>query len=481
MADGSALLADIAGQGRQARPRHAHFFAVVVEMVASIDGRRRILRVHACKLADGVGRDLGDLFGPLRRVLRHMLLEERPCRGDLHAVDLERALHGRVRHGVEASPRVRIGIPDDVLFRVRFGRNLVRLRALQKQHAVERVLRKLHRAFLAEVGAAQEVAVVLAHQQRSAGVLAHEVQVVPFVLDDDVEHGHTERRVGTGLDGNPLRRLAGSDGVRRVDDDQVRAGLLRLDAEVPAVRLRVWRVGIPDEQGLRKTVVARHVALVEVPAATGHLADADQVAVVQAHVHTLEPERVAEAEAGHETAVRGERVTGRNQDAVGAKPIVLGVVHQRVRHELRGLVPGQALPFVGPTVLHVRLFDAPRLALHRVQHAVEVVQAVRMAETTHANTLVRRIRKILVGTDVDHPAFAHGRDHRAAALAVAAAYALDLLLVACGRLCVLRNVGKSSQRASADCGSAGDGGGSLEKASARDSLARDLNLRHSSS
>ena len=70
---------------------------------------------------------------------------------------------------------------------------------------------------------------------------------------------------------------------------------LGLHAEVPVVGLGVRRIGVPDEQRLGKAIVARHVALIEVPAAAGHLANAVQVAVVQAHVERRVAVHVGEA------------------------------------------------------------------------------------------------------------------------------------------------------------------------------------------
>ena len=125
------------------------------------------------------------------------------------------------------------------------------------------------------------------------------------------------------------------------------------------------------------------------------------------------------------------------------------------------------------------LLQAPGLPLHGVQNAVEIVHAIRMAETTHADALVRRVRKVLVGPDVDHLALTHRGDHRAVALAVTAADADHLVLV--GTRSFLAGGSKSRHRGAAHSGGSGHSGGSLEKASARNALDRGLQLRHCSS
>lgn len=243
--------------------------------------------------------------------------------------------------------------------------------------------------------------------------------------------------------------------------------------------LGVGRVRIPDQKRFGKTVVASHVTLVEVPTAAGHLSDADQIAVVQAHVKPLEPKGIRETKTGDQAAVGGERVAGRHKHAVRAHAVVLRVVGERIGDKLGSLVPRQALPLVGAAVLDMGLFQAPRLPLHGIQHAVEVVHAVRMAKTTHTDSLVSGIRKILIRSYVYHFAFANRGNHRTIALAVATADANDLMLLVARSLLI--GCSKSRHRGSAHCSGSGYSSCSFEKASARNAFDRYVQFRHFSS
>ena len=205
-------------------------------------------------------------------------------------------------------------------------RHLAGLDALKQKRAEEGVLGQLRRTFLAEVCRAEEMAVVLTHKERRTRLIAHKVQVVPFVLDDGIEHGHAQSRVGAGLDGHPLGSLLSRNGVGGIDDDQVGASILGLHAEVPAMGLRVGRVRVPDQNRLGVSVVAGHVALVEIPTTAGHFADADQITVVKAYIQSLESKGIRKAEAGNQATVSGEGVASRHEHAVRAHAVVLSVV-----------------------------------------------------------------------------------------------------------------------------------------------------------
>ena len=246
MPDRGTALADVARKGGEAGPRHAHLLAVVVQMIARINGGRRVLGIHAGEFHNSVCGNLGDPLGPFRRAGGHVLLEQRPGRRDLYSVDFEAALHGGIGYLVDEAPSILIGIPHHIVSRLFQRGHLAGLNALKQKRAEERVLGKLRRTCLAEVRRPKEVAVVLAHEKGCARLLAHEVQVVPLVIDDGVEHGHAEGRVGTGLDGHPFGGLLGRDGVGGVDDDQVGTRILGLHAEVPAMGLRVGRIRVPD-------------------------------------------------------------------------------------------------------------------------------------------------------------------------------------------------------------------------------------------
>ena len=166
-----------------------------------------------------------------------------------------------------------------------------------------------------------------------------------------------------------------------------------------------------------------------------------------------------------------ERIAGRGEEAVRLRSVIVDVVLNGLGNELGGFVPGNALPIVAAALLHVRLLQAPRCALHGILHAVEVVQALRMHEPPVADALVCRIRQVVVGAGVHHPAFADRGDDGAVSLAVAAAYAHHLVFV-CS--CTFRVAGRKGRHsgAAAHGGNAGHGSGRFEKASAGNPLDR---------
>ena len=131
MPDRGAALADIARKGGEAGPGHAHLLAVIVQVVARIDGRGRVLGVHAGKLHDGIRRHLGDALSPLWRALGHMLLEQRPGRGNFHAVYLEAALECGVGHVIDEAPGVLVGVPYHIVGRLLQRGHLAGLHALE--------------------------------------------------------------------------------------------------------------------------------------------------------------------------------------------------------------------------------------------------------------------------------------------------------------------------------------------------------------
>ena len=175
MTDGGAALADVAREGGQTGPGHAHLFAVIVQMVASVDGRGCILGIHASKFHDGIRRNLSNVRGPFRRAIGHVLLEQRPGRGNFHALNLEAALHSRIRHLVDKAPGVLVGIPHHIVRRLLERGHLASLHALEQQRAEERILGQLRRTLLAEICRTEEMAVILTHKQGRASLIAHEV------------------------------------------------------------------------------------------------------------------------------------------------------------------------------------------------------------------------------------------------------------------------------------------------------------------
>ena len=228
--------------------------------------------------------------------------------------------------------------------------------------------------------------------------------------------------------------------------------------------LGVGRIRVPNEDRLGKAVVAGHIALVEIPAAAGHFADADQVAVIKAYVQSLEPEGIRKSKAGDQAAVGGKRVARGHEHAIRAHTVVLRVVGERIGNELSGLVPRQALPLIAAAVFDMGLFQTPRLPLHGIQNTVEIVHAVRVAETAHANALVGGVRKVLVGSYVDHFALANRGDHRAIPLAIAATDADNLMLIV--SCCFLIGCGKSRHGGTAHRSGSCYGSRGFEKAAA---------------
>ncbi len=180
-----------------------------------------------------------------------------------------------------------------------------------------------------EVGGAHEpvghqLAVLLhqPHQHRHVGVLAHvvvEIRRLPVDVEfaqDDVAHGHGERRVGALLHRNPeVGELRGL-GIVRADDDALRAAIARLGIEMRVRRARLRNVRAPqdEEAGIVPVGAFRNVGLL----APGLRRGRRQIAipVVERHADAAEQRQIARARGVGDHRHRRDRREA--DDAVGA-------------------------------------------------------------------------------------------------------------------------------------------------------------------
>ena len=178
-------------------------------------GRSERPRVHA----DGGRERVGEELHPVDRVRRHRFEQHIPA-GDVQTAgqgvqDIDRA-HGLSRAAVlfEPAPRVerdRPSLPESP----RSGDDVDGRHTRDPFGDLGRELRATRREQVPDPFPADYVLGI--------GPVAHEVGVVPAVLDHHVREGQGECRVGAGPDPKPVVGLGGEARLARIDDDQLRA------------------------------------------------------------------------------------------------------------------------------------------------------------------------------------------------------------------------------------------------------------------
>ncbi len=246
-------------------------------------------------------------------------------------------------------------------------------------------------------------------QRRPAGGIdmLGEVVVVEPVVDDQLVHQpERERAVGAGQQRDVPVALVGGLGLARVDADELRAGPLRGLREGPEVQVRRDRVAAPDQDqpalGIERQVhadlgaVGRGQRLAAGAGADRAVEQRRAEPVEEARRHALalhQPHRAGVA-VGHDGLRRARSAGGDRLQPAGDVGQRLGPAHT---HE-PATAPGPA-------------------ALHRMQHALGVVGALRVARDLGAQRAVRR-RVPGVALDLDRAAVLHRDPDRAGVRAI---------------------------------------------------------------
>ena len=206
----------------------------------------------------------------------------------------------------------------------------------------------------------------------------HEVVVVEVFLDDDVDHGHAERRVGAGAQ---LQEDVGpgcQPGHARIDDDEARAAAHGVHHRVTeeAVGVALERRLAPHHQDLglliALVVPAPRQRAGIVPFGIGGAADVGDGCQARrvAGVAGLRVAEVRRAEAhgavGSERAALAARA-GEHDDALA--PVLRRDAVVLALDDVKRLVPRNLLP-------RVRVAAVLRVALHGMQQAGGVVHVV---------------------------------------------------------------------------------------------------------
>ena len=235
----------------------------------------------------------------------------------------------------------------------------------------------------------------------------NEVVVVEVFGDDDVEHGHAERRVGAGAQLQMDVGARGQPGHARIDDNQARAAAHGVHDRMSekAVRVGLERRLAPDHEHLGLVIAlvipAPGQRTSVVPLGVGRAADVGDGGQARrvAGVAGLRVAEVRGAEA--HGAVRGEGAAlapGAGKDHDGLAPILAGDAVVLAFDDVEGLVPGNLLPGIG-------VASFLRITLHRVQQARRIVDVVFERDASRAQAALGH-RVVLVALDADELAIA---------------------------------------------------------------------------
>ena len=292
--------------------------------------------------------------------------------------------------------------------RVRPARGIVEhqvVAAVDGGHVAER-----HDRHASQVAAGEQLAGVVAHQQRRVRPLAHERLVEAVVLDQEVDQAERERAVGAGAHLEPQVRLVREPRAPRVDHQQLRAARLR-GGDVDAEREKVpGGAGAPEDDAPAARDVGhrqrrRAERVVRGPGVARPLAEVGGAAEVRRPEQVEQPVQpplgVREAGAAGRPLVERDRLRSRGR----------AHLEQRPRDQVERLVPGAALPAGVGIGLRAR-------AAHREVDAVPVLVELGRGATLGADGAAERVRP--VGLDGDDAVAVDGGDRRAVHAAEAA-------------------------------------------------------------
>jgi hypothetical protein len=201
------------------------------------------------ELADVVRVDLADLSGALRRVVRQVPSQPGEDRLHLYADPV-------LQHHLEAALERRIGahLRQGVPRRLRES-------SRQRVPPIELILP----VPLVHVAAAQEAAVVLAHEQGEIGLLLDEFPLVEVGVDDHLAHGQGQSGVGADAHGQVVVGVDRRGAVVGGDRHDLAAVVPRLGDVVIPLDVGVDRVGVPDQRQVRQEPVVHAGGRIEEP------------------------------------------------------------------------------------------------------------------------------------------------------------------------------------------------------------------------
>ena len=194
-----------------------------------------------------------------------------------------------------------------------------------------------------QVGLAQHLLVVRAHQDRQIGLLFHEGRLVELFFNDDVDKRHRQRRVAALLDGHPQVGVDGAGVHVGRGGDNARAVVLRF----PDV------VGVRNAGGIRVDHAQHDVVRIE-PGVRGEALQRVAIGQVRAGVEVAHHREAVELDAAHQrgkAAGAGVAHHGLVARALVCLELAGAVFFKDVDHLVGdlfgGLVPGDALPLAG--------------------------------------------------------------------------------------------------------------------------------------
>ena len=209
------------------------------------------------------------------------------------------------------------------------------------------------------IAAAQEFFVVEAHQEGKVGKDLHEARLIKLLFENDVDDAHGQEVVGTRLDRNPKVRRLGRGVEFGCDDDHFAAVVFTFPDEVGVGDPRNTGVTAPEDGDVGG--VHEIIRSADVPFAVGHGRTGKHVAQVRGGIDTIgthlgrEAQRTAAATFGQQSR------TGMHHQVFGTFIRIGHDVPHFLSHQLRRLVPADALPFA---------LAAFTDAHHRIENAV---------------------------------------------------------------------------------------------------------------
>ena len=117
--------------------------------------------------------------------------------------------------------------------------------------------------------AAQIHAIFVLNEERSAGVVQHEVGRESFVVHELLDKTQIQCRVATGLDGNPLVSLGNRGAKHGVDANELRASSLCISNVLPHLNLCANGVGTHQQNIVGVDKVLRFGLVEPLDATTG--------------------------------------------------------------------------------------------------------------------------------------------------------------------------------------------------------------------
>ena len=415
---------------------------VVAELVdaahAVIDdgGAGRVLGGH---IGHHIGGNVAGGGGPLQGVGLHVLPQARELGEVALAVNGELAFQGgRDTLGLLGHRRVRVLVPH--------------VEGLQ-----------LHRLAGLGVGARRHVHQARTRfridEERQRRVGEHVLAIEQVLVQDVLRHAEEERRVGAGPQVHPLVGLARRGAEARVQADELRARLLRVQhtARPGEARLHQVRVGQNDHGSLGPLpygVLREHAD----PGREGHDLPVALAHVVAVHAAGLGPQHAGQK---RWEALRG---LGGELDPQGILAVLVLDGLEVLGDHLEGLLPADGLELAASPLAH---------ALHGALNTRLAVDVLHLGKALQAHVLETMV---LIGARLDHrePPVTHSALQHAIAQAMLVVIGKGLGLARRSRGRRASCLGDARQVRAREADRAGSGSGFQEAAAAEHAAPRFL-------